>query len=197
MFPSHDIGAIPEVSNEIATIVPIEGIRTNKGYKVTDNFLNNFISACKSALYFFDNDRQYYNQISQSVSNYATETYDWKKIANVWKQTLDPFTKKTMTENCNQLQIVTPEEAVSNEEYLQQAFKEVLRWEEADKELAQGRTNFQIEKFFLLYCTPFLHMLLSSSAVPPSSTCSHPPLLYPLPPYAIILWCCTSFLHML
>jgi hypothetical protein len=55
-----------------------------------------------------------------------------------------------MTENCNQLQIISPEEAVNNEEYLHEAFKEVLRWEEADKELAQGRTNFQIEKFFLL-----------------------------------------------
>ena len=55
-----------------------------------------------------------------------------------------------MTENCNQLQIISPEEAVNNEEYLQQAFQEVLRWEESDKELAQGRTNFQIEKFFLL-----------------------------------------------
>jgi glycosyltransferase involved in cell wall biosynthesis len=145
-----DIGALPEVSNEIANIVPMEGERTSTGYEVTDNFLNNFIDACKSALYFFDTDRQYYDQISQSVSHYATETYDWKKIANVWKQTLEPFSKQTMTENCNQLQIISPEEAVNNEEYLQQAFEEVLRWEDADKELAQGRTNFQIEKFFLL-----------------------------------------------
>jgi hypothetical protein len=55
-----------------------------------------------------------------------------------------------MTENCNQLKVISPEEAVNNEEYLKQAFEEVLRWEDADKELAQGRTNFQIEKFFLL-----------------------------------------------
>ena len=38
-----------------------------------------------------------------------------------------------MTENRNQLKVVSPEEAVSNEEYLHQAFQEVLRWEESDK----------------------------------------------------------------
>lgn len=50
----------------------------------------------------------------------------------------------------NQLTVVTPEEAAKNEDYLKVALEEVLRWEEEDKELAQGRTNFQIEKFFLL-----------------------------------------------
>ena len=34
--------------------------------------------------------------------------------------------------------------------YLHKAFENVLRWEESDKELAQGRTNFQLEKFALL-----------------------------------------------
>lgn len=42
---------------------------------------------------------------------------------------------------------ITAEQAVSDDEYLKQAFYNVLRWEESDKELAQGRTNFQIEKF--------------------------------------------------
>jgi hypothetical protein len=145
-----DIGALPEVSNEIANIVPMEGTRTSKGYQVTDNFLNNFINACKSALHFFDNDRDYYNKISQSVSNYATETYDWKKIAETWKTTIQSL-GETMTEpKFNQLKVITPEEAAKNEDYLKVALEEVLRWEEEDKELAQGRTNFQIEKFFLL-----------------------------------------------
>ena len=45
---------------------------------------------------------------------------------------------------------VTSEQAVMDDEYLQQAFANVLRWEESDKELAQGRTNFQLEKFALL-----------------------------------------------
>jgi hypothetical protein len=37
-----------------------------------------------------------------------------------------------------------------DDEYLQKAFANVLRWEDSDKELAQGRTNFQLEKFALL-----------------------------------------------
>jgi glycosyltransferase involved in cell wall biosynthesis len=146
-----DIGALPEVSNEIATIVPIEGIRTTKGYEVTDSFLNNFINACKSALHFFENERDYYNQISQSASRFASESYDWKRVAEIWKDTIQSLIGEQMTESkFNQLQVITPEEAAKNEDYLKTALEEVLRWEEEDKELAQGRTNFQIEKFFLL-----------------------------------------------
>jgi glycosyltransferase involved in cell wall biosynthesis len=145
-----DIGALPEVSNEIANIVPMEGTRTSKGYEVSDNFLNNFINACKSALHFFDNDRDYYNKISQSVSNYATETYDWKRIADTWKTTIQSLGEPMTEKKFNQLTVITPEEAAKNEDYLKFALEEVLRWEEEDKELAQGRTNFQIEKFLLL-----------------------------------------------
>jgi hypothetical protein len=145
-----DIGAIPEVSNEIATIVPIEGIRTTKGYEVTDNFLNNFINACKTALHFFDNDRDYYQQISQSASQFVSENYDWKKIAEIWKTTIESLGEPMTDKKFNQLTVITPEEAAKNEDYLKFALEEVLRWEEEDKELAQGRTNFQIEKFLLL-----------------------------------------------
>ena len=37
---------------------------------------------------------------------------------------------------------ITSEQAVMDDEYLKKAFANVLRWEESDKELAQGRTNF-------------------------------------------------------
>ena len=39
---------------------------------------------------------------------------------------------------------------VENDDYLRQASANVLKWEESDKEMAQGRTNFQIEKFIAL-----------------------------------------------
>ena len=38
-------------------------------------------------------------------------------------------------------------QAVFDDDYLQQASANVLRWEESDKQMAQGRTNFQLEKF--------------------------------------------------
>ena len=60
--------------------------------------------------------------------------------------------KETMTNENTALSYtpITSEQAVMDDEYLQQAFANVLRWEESDKELAQGRTNFQLEKFALL-----------------------------------------------
>ena len=42
---------------------------------------------------------------------------------------------------------INAQDAVLNDEYLMQASKNVFAWEESDKEMAQGRTNFQIEKF--------------------------------------------------
>ncbi len=42
---------------------------------------------------------------------------------------------------------ITAQEAVLNDDFLKQASQNVFAWEESDKEMAQGRTNFQIEKF--------------------------------------------------
>jgi len=42
---------------------------------------------------------------------------------------------------------ITAHDAVFNDDFLKQASDNVFAWEESDKEMAQGRTNFQIEKF--------------------------------------------------
>lgn len=42
------------------------------------------------------------------------------------------------------------EHIISSDDYLNKAFENVLKWEKSDKELAQGRSNFQLEKFALL-----------------------------------------------
>jgi hypothetical protein len=42
---------------------------------------------------------------------------------------------------------INAQDAVFNDEFLKQASDNVFAWEESDKEMAQGRTNFQIEKF--------------------------------------------------
>ena len=47
-------------------------------------------------------------------------------------------------------QPISAQQAVMDEDYLHKAFQNVMKWEESDKELAQGRTNFQLEKFALL-----------------------------------------------
>jgi len=42
---------------------------------------------------------------------------------------------------------INAEQAVGDEDYLLQASANVFAWDASDKEMAQGRTNFQIEKF--------------------------------------------------
>ena len=149
-----NIGALQEVAGEnFASVVPIEGNRTPKGYEVTENFLNTFAEICCTALDYFDGDRTYYNQISKSLSNHISQKCDWKKVAQQWKKLITKITSgETMTTENTALtyQPVSAEQAVMDDEYLRKAFDNVLKWEESDKELAQGRTNFQLEKFALL-----------------------------------------------
>jgi len=149
-----NIGALQEVAGEnFASVVPIDGTRTSKGYEVTENFLNTFAEVCCTALDYFDGDRTYYNQISKSLSNHISQKCDWKKVAQQWKKLITKITSgETMTTENTALtyQPVSAEQAVMDDDYLRKAFENVLKWEESDKELAQGRTNFQLEKFALL-----------------------------------------------
>jgi glycosyltransferase involved in cell wall biosynthesis len=149
-----NIGALQEVAGEnFASVVPLDGTRTTKGYEVTEKFLNTFAEVCCTALDYFDGDRTYYNQISKSLSNHISQKCDWKKIAQQWKKLITRITSGEPMTNENTALSYTPvtsEQAVMDEEYLRKAFENVLKWEESDKELAQGRTNFQLEKFALL-----------------------------------------------
>ena len=149
-----DIGALQEVAGEnFASVVPIDGIRTPQKYEVTDNFINTFAEVCCTALDYFEGDRTYYNNISKSLSNHISQKCDWEKVSKQWKKLITQITSgKTMTTESTTLsyQPVSAQQAVTDDQYLSQAFENVLKWEESDKELAQGRTNFQLEKFALL-----------------------------------------------
>lgn len=58
---------------------------------------------------------------------------------------------------------ISAQEVISDESYLKQASDNVFAWDESDREMAQGRTNFQIEKFIGLnthnISVSFEHML--------------------------------------
>lgn len=146
-----DIGALAEVAGERnASVVPIEGENTSKGFKVTENFINNFTDVCCQALDHYDKDKVFYHKVSKIISDYVTEKYNWETIASQWKQLVSNLTEQTMTTENSSALTYTPidaQQAVTDDDYLRQAFANVLRWEESDKEMAQGRTNFQIEKF--------------------------------------------------
>ncbi len=85
-----NIGALQEVAGEnFASVVPIDGNRTAKGYEVTENFLNTFAEICCTALDYFEGDRTYYNQISKSLSNHISQKCDWKKVAKQWEKLIN------------------------------------------------------------------------------------------------------------
>ena len=153
-----NIGALSEVATDkFSSIVPLEGTRTTEKYEVTDNFINKFAEVCCTALDYFDNDRTTYNQISKSASNHITQKCDWKKISKQWEKLITKITSgEPMTSDNKKASAldgyepINSDQAVFDDDYLHKAFDNVLRWEESDKELAQGRTNFQLEKFALL-----------------------------------------------
>lgn len=146
-----DIGALAEVAGpNNASVIPIEGEATSKGFKVTDNFINKFTEASCETLNHYDQNQSYYHEVSKIISDYVTEKYNWKNIAEQWKLLISNLTQQTMTIENNSALTYKPidaQQAVFDDNYLQQASANVLRWEESDKQMAQGRTNFQIEKF--------------------------------------------------
>ena len=146
-----DIGALAEVAGpNNASVISIEGEATSKGFKVTDNFINKFTEASCEALNHYDQNQPYYHKVSKIISDYVTEKYNWKNIAEQWKLLISNLTQQTMTTENHSALTYTPidaQQAVFDDDYLQQASANVLRWEESDKQMAQGRTNFQLEKF--------------------------------------------------
>ena len=155
-----DIGALMEVAGENnAQVVPIEGKHTNKGYEVTDNFINNFAETCCLILDHYDKDKSYHTQVSKRISDYVIEKYNWKIISDQWKTLIHRITGETITMTTeneivqnNETSMlpydpINAEQAVTDEDYLKIASENVFRWEQSDREMAQGRTNFQLEKF--------------------------------------------------
>ena len=136
-----NIGAIPEISQGYATIVPISGIRTSEKYIVDDTFIDKFAEACISACDFFDKNVDKYTKLSFITAKKVRECYNWKKITEDWKNVM---------EKNERLEIITADEAIKEESYLEKAIDNVLKWTEDEKELAQTRSNFQIEKFIVL-----------------------------------------------
>jgi glycosyltransferase involved in cell wall biosynthesis/GT2 family glycosyltransferase len=95
-----NIGALAEVAGENnASVVPIVGTPTSKGYQVTEDFMNNFADACCLALDYYDKEQEYYHKVSKIISDEVSEKYNWKRIAEQWK---------TLISNIQNNQIDTP-----------------------------------------------------------------------------------------
>ena len=113
-----DIGALAEVAGEKnATIIPIEGVQTSKGYQVTEKFLVNFADACCLALDYYEKEPKFYQDVSKIISDYVVEKYDWKKIAKQWEDLILMISGKSLFFRENTLDKWIYDEVYTNNSY--------------------------------------------------------------------------------
>jgi glycosyltransferase involved in cell wall biosynthesis len=139
-----NIGALPETSAGYGIIVEMLGENKSDGWRPTKDFCDNFASQIVKVL-----DTYKYNS---DISEFACKHYDWKSIALEWREMIEKLNKKEniMSYEITKLSEKSSSEIVKDAEVLQRVYDEVFKWEEYDKEHAQGRSNFQIEKFIAL-----------------------------------------------
>jgi FkbM family methyltransferase len=74
--------------------IPMSGQNTSRGWITDDTFHKNFAEEVIRALHFFDVARDEYDQVSQMISKFSTETYNWKTVSNKWKFFIGALTNK-------------------------------------------------------------------------------------------------------
>lgn len=139
-----DIGALRETSMGFGSLIKMEGKYNNTGWVPTKEFLDTFANEVIRVL-----DNYKYDD---NISNFACNYYDWKIIAEKWTKLIDRLTQKekNMSYDISKLVEIPTSDIIKDAEVLQKVYEDVFKWENYDKEHAQGRTNFQIEKFIAL-----------------------------------------------
>lgn len=138
-----DLGALPETSLDLGTIVPMTGTYTSEGAIPDQAFIDKFAAKTANILNNLD-------QIDGiRIAKKAEQYYDWSDIAKEWQKLINLLIGKHQM-NLSVLRDISSKKIVEDQAILQQVFDEIFKWENYDKELAQGRTNFQIEKFIIL-----------------------------------------------
>jgi hypothetical protein len=44
------------------------------------------------ALEYYDKEEKYYQEVSKIISDYVSEQYDWKRVSEMWKTTIETLT---------------------------------------------------------------------------------------------------------
>ena len=93
-FPiTTDMGALPETSNGMGKYIPMSGKSTPRGWIPDDTFIQNFADEVSRALYFFGVSREEYNMVSEHISNFAIENYNWKRVSKLWEEKINLIRK--------------------------------------------------------------------------------------------------------
>lgn len=139
-----NIGALPETSHGFGSIVEMKGVNTPSGWIPDKQFLDNFAEEVCRVLTIYS-----YNE---EISKFSCEYYDWKIISKEWEKLFLELKKEknTMKDDIKKFVGKTPFEIADDVSFVQMAYNQVFKWENEDKEHAQGRSNFQIEKFIAL-----------------------------------------------
>jgi glycosyltransferase involved in cell wall biosynthesis len=139
-----NIGALRETSMGFGSLIKMYGTNVSSGWKPTKEFFDEFANEVIRIL----DDYKY----DENISNFACNYYDWKIIAEKWVKLVDRLLQKekNMSYDITELVEMPTSEIVSDSEVLKKVYEDVFKWEGYDKEHAQGRTNFQIEKFIAL-----------------------------------------------
>lgn len=140
-----DLGALKETSGGFGKIVPMSGKNYTDGWIPDNKFIESFADAIIGVF----NDYKY----DDRITNFACNYYDWKIIALEWKKLIDNLKGKNMSSDIVELQQIhkmPSAEIVKDAKVLDKVYEEVFKWDQYDREHAQTRTNFQIEKFIAL-----------------------------------------------
>jgi glycosyltransferase involved in cell wall biosynthesis len=143
-----DIGALSETSMGFGSVVPLTARYDSAGWIPDHMFLDNFADEIVRVL-------NNYNQIDiQHMSKTVRSCHTWADRADEWMVLINQLLQgKHMAKNelrISKLANQSSDKIVKDPAVLERVFDEVFRWEKEDKELAQGRSNFQIEKFIAL-----------------------------------------------
>jgi len=94
-FPiTTDMGALPETSNGMGRYIPMSGQNTSRGWITDDTFHKKFAEEIIGALHYFDITRDEYNEVSQQISKFAIETYNWERVAGEWENYISQLINK-------------------------------------------------------------------------------------------------------
>lgn len=89
-FPiTSALGALPETSNGMGKYIPMSGQNTPRGWIPDEKFHQLFAQEVIQALHFFDQTPEHFEAASKTISHFAIQNYNWKRVAKLWKESID------------------------------------------------------------------------------------------------------------
>jgi glycosyltransferase involved in cell wall biosynthesis len=92
---TSDIGALSEISFGRGKYIPMIGKNTPVGWQPSPKFINEFAQELSRCFEFFDKEPQTFYTATKELSELTKQTYDWKKLAEVWNKLIQTIQNST------------------------------------------------------------------------------------------------------